>query len=62
MLDNCSQVGFIKQDLLKRLGVDGQKLSLNLKTLTGEKSEETLMVGNLKVAGVNKMNNDWISL
>ena len=35
---------------------------LNLKTLTGEKSEETLMVGNLKVAGVNKMNNDWISL
>ena len=62
MLDNCSQGSFIKQDLLKRLGVDGQKLSLNLKTLTGEKSEETLMVDNLKVAGVNKMNNDWISL
>ena len=61
MLDNCSQVGFIKQDLLKRLGVDGQKLSLNLKTLTGEKSEETLMLDNLKLAGVNKMNNDWIS-
>ena len=62
MLDNCSQGSFIKQDLLKRLGVDGQKLSLNLKTLTGEKSEETLMVDKLKVAGVNKMNNDWISL
>ena len=38
-----------------------QKLSLNLKTLTGEKSEETLMVDNLKVPGLNKMNG-WISL
>ena len=37
MLDNCSQGTFIKQDLPKRLGVDNQKLSLNLKTLTGEK-------------------------
>ena len=62
MLDNCSHGSFIKQDLFKRLRVDGQKLSLNLKTLTGEKSEETLMVDNLKVAGVNKMNNNWISL
>ena len=42
--------------------MDGQKLSLNLKTLTGEKSKETLMVDNLNVAGVKKMNNDWISL
>ena len=58
MLDNCSQVSFIKQDLLKRLGVDGQKLSLSFKTLAGEKSEETLMVNNFKVAGVNKINND----
>ena len=61
MVDNCSQKSFIKQDLFKRLGVDCQKLSLSLKTLTGEKSEETLRVDNLKVAGVNKMNNDWIS-
>ena len=62
MVDNCSQKSFIKQDLFKRLGVDCQKLSLSLKTLTGEKSKETLRVDNLKVAGVNKMNNDWISL
>ena len=41
MLDSCSQGSFIKQDLLKRLGVGCQKLSLNLKTITGEKSEET---------------------
>ena len=41
--------------------MDDQKLSLNLKTLTGEKSEETLMVDNMKFAGVNKMNG-WISL
>ena len=57
MLDNCSQGSFIKQDL-QRLGLDGQKLSLNLKTLT----EETLIVYNLKVARLNKMNNEWISL
>ena len=44
MLDNCSQGSLIKQDLLQRLSIDGQKLSLNLKTLTGEKSEENLMV------------------
>ena len=29
MLDNCIQGIFIKQDRLKRLGVDGQKLSLS---------------------------------
>ena len=65
MLDNQSVnqlESFIKEDLLKRLGVDGQKLSPNLKTLTGEKSKETLMVDNLNVTGMNKMNNDWISL
>ena len=50
MLDNCSQESFIKQDLLKRVGVNGQKLSLNLKALTGEMNK------------MNKMNNDWISL
>ena len=62
MLDDCSHGSFIKQDLLKRLGADSQKISLNLKTLTGEKSEEIPTVDSLKAAGVNKMNNDWISL
>ena len=46
---------FIKQGLLKRLGVHGQKPSLSLKALTAEKSEETVMVYNLIVTGVNKM-------
>ena len=62
MLDDCSQGSLIQEDLLKRAGVDGQKVSLNLKTLPGEKSEETLIVDNLKVASVNKMNNERISL
>ena len=47
ILDNCSQESFIKQYLLRRVGGNGQKLSWNLKALTGE---------------MNKMNNDWISL
>ena len=59
MLNKCSQVSFIKQDLLKRLDVEVQKLRLNLKKFTVEKKEETLMVDNLKFAYVNKMNN-WI--
>ena len=59
MLDNCSQGSFIKQDLLRRLGVDGQKLNLHFKILTEEKSEETLLVDSLKIAGVT---NNWISL
>ena len=42
--------------------MDGQKLSLNLKTLAGVKSKETLVVDYLKVAGINKMNDEWISL
>ena len=46
MLNNCDHGKFIKQDLLKRVGVDCQKLSINIKTLTGEKSEEILMVHN----------------
>ena len=33
---------------------------MNLKTLTGEKSKEPLIVDNLKVAGVNKIH-DWVS-
>ena len=44
------------------MDVDCQKLSLSLKTITGDKSKETLRVDNLKVAGVNKMNNGRISL
>ena len=34
MLDNCNQGSFIKKDLLKKLGMDGQIQSLNRKTLT----------------------------
>lgn len=41
--------------------MQGQKLSLNLKPITGEKPEETLMVDNLKSSGANNIN-DWISL
>ena len=62
MLDKCSQGSFFKQNLVKTLDVGGQKLNLNLKALIGEKSEETLMLDNLKAGGANKMNNDWISL
>ena len=55
MLKNCSQGSFIKQVLLKGwvyIVRNGQ--SPNLKTLTREKSEKTLMVDNLKSAAAKK--------
>ena len=53
----ASYLSFIKQDLLKRLVLHG----LNLKTLTGGTSEESLMVNKLKATDVNKTY-DWISV
>ena len=53
----ASYLSFIKQDLLKRLVLHG----LNLKTLTGGTSEESLMVNKLKATSVNKTY-DWISI
>ena len=41
MLDNCSQGSFVHEAVLKQLGVKGDKTTLSLKTLHGERSENT---------------------
>ena len=59
MLDNCSQESFIQEPLVKKMQTSGRKTTLNLKTLNGERSECTIAVDGLQVAG-SKDGNMWI--
>ena len=52
MLDNCSQGSSIKDEIIEDLGISGRKLKLSLKTLTGEKSEDTEAVDGLIISAV----------
>ena len=65
MLDNCSQGSFIRDELIKDLGITGRKLQLSLKTLTGEKSEDTMAIDGLAVYEIDlkkTRTNEWIEL
>ena len=62
MLDNCSQGSFIHDSLIKKLGVTGNKTTINLKTLHGERSEKTKSVEGIKVAQLHGDKNNWIDL
>ena len=65
MLDNCSQVSFIRDDLIEDLQITGRKLQLSLKTLTGEKLEDTMAIDGLIVSGIDlkkTRTNEWIEL
>ena len=53
MLDNCSQGCFIHDSMIKKLGIVGINTTLNLKTLHWEKSESTIAVEGIKVAGIH---------
>ena len=53
VLGNCSQVSFINDKIIEDLGISGRKLILSLKTLTGEKSEDTEAVDGLIISAVD---------
>ena len=53
MLNNCSQDSFIHDNLVKELGDHGMKTTLNLKTLHGEKTENTIVVEFIKLTGMS---------
>ena len=53
MLDNCSQRSFIKDEIIEEIGISGRKLKLSMKTLTGEKSEDTEAVDGLIISAVD---------
>ena len=52
-LDNCSQGSFIKNQIIEDLGILATKLKLTLKTLTGEKAEDTEAVDGLIISAVD---------
>ena len=65
MLDNCSQGSFIKDEIIEDLGLSGRKLKLSLKTLTGEKSEDTEAVDALIISAIDSKKGrpmGWIEL
>ena len=53
MLDKCSQGSFILDSAIKKLGIQGIKTSLKLKTLHGERSESKFAIEGVKVIGVH---------
>ena len=61
MLDNCSQGSFVHEAVLKQLGVKGTKTTLSLKTLHGERSENTSAIVGMQVKGINGHGN-WLIL
>ena len=49
MLDCCSQGTFINNELAKKLKTEGTMKTVKIKTLSGEESQETEAISNLKV-------------
>ena len=65
MLGNCSQGSFIKDEIIEDLGISGRKLKLSLKTLTGEKSEDTEAIDGLIISAADSKKGrpmEWIEL
>ena len=61
VLDNCSQGFFILHSSIKKLGIQGIKKTLKLKTLHGERSESTFAIEDVKVTGMHG-DSGWIAL
>ena len=61
MVDYCSQGSFIREVLVKKIQTLGQKTTLYLKTLNGDRSEPTTAIDGLQVGG-SKDGNTWIKL
>ena len=61
MLDNFSQGSFILDSAIKKLGIQGIKTTLKLKTLHGERSESTFAVEGFKVTEIHG-DSSWLAL
>ena len=60
MLGNCSQGSFILDSAINKLGIQGIKSTLNLKTLYGEGSESTLAIEGVKVTRMHH-DSSWLA-
>ena len=54
MLNNCCQGSYIRDELIENLEITDRKLQLSIKTLTGEKSEDTMAIDGLVVPGIDR--------
>ena len=61
MLGNCSQGSFILDSAINKLGIQGIKSTLNLKTLYAEGSESTLAIEGVKVTRMHH-DSSWLAL
>ena len=59
MLDNCRQVSFGHETVLKQLGFKGTKTILSLKALHWERSQNTSPIAGMQVKGINGYGN-WL--
>ena len=63
MLDNCSQVTFIKESIKKKIGISGRKTEITIETLNGKQNMESTMVTGLKVSkNVHGEGVRWLNL
>ena len=63
MLDNCSQVSFVKEDLLKKLKIGGRAALMSIKTLNRENTFQSHAVDGLQVCSSNtKSKKIWQNL
>ena len=49
MLDACSQGTFSTSKLMKELGIEGTRTSINIKTLNGQERQSTYILDGIKV-------------
>ena len=61
MLDNFSRGSFILDSAIKKLGIQGIKTTLKLKTLHGERSESTFAIEGVRVIGMHG-DRGWLAL
>ena len=62
MLDNCSPGCFINSNLVKNLRIKGNKTSVSVKTLTGERTHTSFAVDGLKVSRTSGLDAEWINI
>ena len=61
MLDKCCHGSFVHEAVLKQLGVKRTKTTLSLKTLHGERSENTSTITDMQIKGINE-DGHWLLL
>ena len=62
LLDSCSQGTFILERLPKRFGIKGRRISITIKTLNGEITNESSVISGKKVASSRDSSEDWLKL